>query len=97
MENNNKPSRQGLKIEVGKNDLIYAIIMILLIVLGFIGGTLVQMNSITNKCNLHFNEWINENCECSDNIKELKQSGMILDVDMIAPQFGEEKNETRGS
>lgn len=91
-KNNNNPQPSSLQDLLGKptrNDLIYAIIMVLMLVFGFIGGTLVQMTSLANKCNLHFNEWIEENCYCSDEIKAGKQKeGWTMNVDTEVPEYG---------
>lgn len=71
--NQQTQSPQGFKIERPKrNDLIYAVIMILLLVLGFIGGTLVQLGHSASQCNDFYQEWIDHNCECSEQIRDNK-------------------------
>ena len=90
---NQNQSNHQVKIEKPrKNDLIYAVIMILMLVFGVIAGTLMQMGHSSRQCNVFFNEWIKDNCECSEMIRDTKRI-LNLSLGMEVPLYGENKTE----
>lgn len=56
-----------------KKDKVYGIIMILFLVVGvFCGYALGKQTLSVKECNDFFIGWINNNCECTDEIRDAK-------------------------
>lgn len=91
MEQNQTQEFKGIKIErPRRNDLIYAIIIVLMLVLGFIGGAVMQLNDSAKTCNTYFNTWINENCVCNDYTKNM---GIVKNIPTYNATLGVKNGE----
>ena len=91
MEEKKKDVWRRAIMEEKKKDVVYGVVMILFLIIGLICGFVLSKQTISVKdCNDFFGEWINRNCECTEEIRDKK----LIFGDWIIPMEVPLLNET---
>lgn len=89
--------KDGLITQLKTNkEAVYGIMMILFLVLGIITGNIMAKQTMSVKeCNEFFVPWIEENCDCSELIKEQKAQGAYRWTEQMEVPYVQENSTNR--